>query len=54
MLLGSIFTSSANGSCTRRAMLTAPRRLTSRSGNSWLATSLAEYTEAPASLTTSF
>ncbi len=52
MLRGSILTSSASGSCTRRAMLTAPRRLTSSSGNSRLASSLAEYTEAPASLTT--
>jgi hypothetical protein len=34
MLLGSIFTSSASGSCRRRAMDTAPRRLTSRSGSS--------------------
>ena len=32
MLLGSIFTSSANGSCRRRAMLAAPRKLTSTSG----------------------
>ena len=31
---GSIFTSSASGSCSRRAIDTAPRRLTSRSGNS--------------------
>ncbi len=42
MDLGSIFTSSANGSCRRRAMLAAPRRLTSTSGISWLANSLAE------------
>ena len=35
-------------------MLTAPRRLTSSSGSSWLANSLAEYTDAPASLTTTF
>ena len=42
MLFGSIFTSSASGSCRRRAMLTAPRRLTSRSGSSLLANSLAE------------
>ena len=54
MLLGSIFTSSASGSCRRRAMLAAPRRLTSTSGISWLAYSEAEYTEAPASLTTTF
>src|SRR6218665_258693 len=52
MLLGSILTSSANGSCRRRAMLAAPRRLTSTSGSSCDAYSLAEYTEAPASLTT--
>jgi hypothetical protein len=32
MLLGSILTSSASGSCRRRAMLAAPRRLTSTSG----------------------
>ena len=42
MLFGSIFTSSASGSCSRRAMLTAPRRLTSSSGSSLLANSLAE------------
>jgi hypothetical protein len=47
--LGSIFTSSASGSCRRRAIDTAPRRLTSRSGNSFAASSEAEYTEAPAS-----
>ena len=34
MLLGSIFTSSASGSCSLRAIETAPRRLTSSSGNS--------------------
>ena len=33
-------------------MDTAPRRLTSRFGNSFAAVSDAEYTEAPASLTT--
>ena len=49
MDFGSIFTSSASGSCKRRAMLTAPRMLTSRSGNSCEAYSLAEYTDAPAS-----
>ena len=32
--LGSILTSSASGSCSRRAIDTAPRRVTSRSGNS--------------------
>jgi hypothetical protein len=42
MLLGSILTSSASGSCRRRAMLAAPRRLTSTSGISLLAYSLAE------------
>jgi hypothetical protein len=52
MDLGSILTSSASGSCRRRAMETAPRRLTSRSGNSLAASSEAEYTEAPASETT--
>ncbi|MCY1425424.1 hypothetical protein D9M71_412120 [compost metagenome] len=51
MDFGSIFTSSASGSCRRRAMLTAPRRDTSRSGNSFAASSEAEYTDAPASLT---
>ncbi len=51
MDFGSIFTSSASGSCRRRAMETAPRRETSRSGNSRAASSEAEYTEAPASLT---
>src|SRR5690606_4776254 len=49
MALGSIFTSSASGSCRRRAMETAPRIETSRSGNSLAASSEAEYTEAPAS-----
>jgi len=49
--LGSIFTSSANGSCKRRAIDTAPRIETSRSGNSSVANSDAEYTDAPASLT---
>ena len=42
MLLGSILTSSASGSCSRRAMETAPRMETSRSGNSWEASSEAE------------
>ncbi len=51
MDLGSIFTSSASGSCRRRAMDTAPRRDTSSSGNSFAASSEAEYTDAPASLT---
>ena len=52
MALGSIFTSSASGSWRRRAIDAAPRMDTSRSGSSSRATSLAEYTEAPASLTT--
>ena len=51
---GSIFTSSASGSCRRRAIDTAPRIDTSRSGNSLAASSEAEYTEAPASETTIF
>ena len=41
MDLGSILTSSAKGSCKRRAILAAPRKLTSTSGISWLAYSLA-------------
>ena len=49
MDFGSIFTSSASGSCRRRAMDTAPRRETSMSGNSSAASWDAEYTEAPAS-----
>ena len=52
MALGSIFTSSARGSWSRRAMLTAERRDTSKSGNSSAPSLEAEYTEAPASLTT--
>ncbi len=51
MLLGSIFTSSASGSCSRRAIEMAPRMVTSSSGNSSRAASLALYTLAPASLT---
>ncbi|MNN44769.1 hypothetical protein D3C81_1590760 [compost metagenome] len=51
MDFGSIFTSSASGSCRRRAIDTAPRIDTSRSGNSRAASSDAEYTEAPASET---
>ena len=51
MALGSIFTSSARGSCMRRAMLTALRSDTSNCGNSSAASLLAEYTDAPASLT---
>ena len=51
ILLGSIFTSSLNGSCTRLPMLTALRSCTSKSGNSFCAYLLAEYTDAPASET---
>ena len=39
---GGIFTSSASGSCRRRPRLMAPRVVTSRSGYSALASSLAE------------
>src|SRR3954471_11925194 len=49
---GSIFTSSASGSCQRRAIETAPRSDTSMSGSSREANSEAEYTDAPASETT--
>ncbi len=52
MDLGSIFTSSASGSCRRRAIETAPRSDTSISGSSCEAYAEAEYTEAPASDTT--
>ena len=52
MALGSILTSSARGSCNRLAMDTAERRLTSNCGNSSAASFDAEYTDAPASLTT--
>src|SRR3546814_4490085 len=45
-------TSSASGSCRRRAIDTAPRIDTSRFGNSAAAVAEAEYTDAPASLTT--
>ncbi len=48
---GSILTSSASGSCRRRAMETAPRSDTSMSGSSCEAKAEAEYTEAPASET---
>ena len=51
MDLGSIFTNSANGSCKRLAIDTAPRKDTSNSGNSLAASSEAEYTDAPASET---
>ncbi len=40
--LGSIFTSSASGSCRRRAMETAPRSETSSPGSSWEAKAEAE------------
>ncbi len=49
MDFGSIFTSSASGSCRRRAMDTAPRSDTSMPGSSREAYSDAEYTDAPAS-----
>ena len=51
---GSMRTSSASGSCSRRAIETAPRSDTSRSGNSFAASSDAEYTDAPASDTITF
>ena len=52
MDFGSILTSSASGSCRRRAIDTAPRSDTSRPGNSCAASPDAEYTDAPASQTT--
>ena len=51
---GSIFTSSASGSWSRRAIDTAPRSVTSRFGSSCAAYAEAEYTDAPASLTMAF
>ena len=51
MDFGSIFTSSANGSCRRRAIDTALLCPTSNFGNSSVASFDAEYTLAPASLT---
>ena len=51
---GSILTSSASGSCRRRAIDTAPRSVTSRPGSSADAYADAEYTDAPASLTITF
>lgn len=51
---GSIFTSSASGSCSRRAMETAPRSDTSMPGSSAEANADAEYTDAPASDTITF
>ena len=52
MLRGSIFTSSDSGSCKRRAIDSAPRTVTSRSGCSSRASFDAEYTDAPASRAT--
>src|ERR1700737_1630325 len=46
--LGSILTSSASGSCNRRAIDTAPRKDTSNSGNSREAYAEAEKPQAPA------
>ncbi len=51
MLLGSILTSSAKGSCNLRPIEIAPLIDTSISGYSSVASFDAEYTEAPASLT---
>ena len=42
MAFGSIFTSSASGSCSRRAIEIVPRSCHVQSGNSWRATSEAE------------
>mmetsp|Transcript_74523 Transcript_74523/g.131704 ORF Transcript_74523/g.131704 Transcript_74523/m.131704 type:complete len:237 (+) Transcript_74523:1387-2097(+) len=44
---GGTFTYSANGSCNRRAIATAPRNTTSTPGSSCSASNEAEYTEAP-------
>ena len=52
MDFGSILTSSASGSCRRRAIDTAPRSDTSMPGSSREAYADAEYTDAPASDTT--
>ena len=49
MALGSIFTSSANGSCKRLAIDIAPLNDTFMSGYSSVANFEAEYTLAPAS-----
>ena len=54
MDLGSIFTSSARGSCNLLAMDAALLCPTSKLGNSSVASLLAEYTEAPASLTITY
>jgi len=51
MDFGSIFTSSASGSCNLLAMEIAPRTVRPRSGNSFPANSEALYTLAPDSLT---
>ena len=51
MDFGSIFTSSANGSCNLLAMDVALLCPTSKFGNSSVANLLAEYTDAPASFT---
>ena len=42
MALGSILTNSASGSCKRLAIETAPRKVTSKLGNSLAANSEAE------------
>ena len=54
MDFGSIFTSSARGSCSLLAMETALLWPTSKLGNSSVASLLAEYTEAPASFTITY
>ena len=54
MDFGSIFTSSANGSCSLLAMDVALLCPTSNFGNSSDASLLAEYTEAPASFTITY
>ena len=54
MDLGSIFTSSDSGSCSLLAMDTALLCPTSNCGNSSVASLLAEYTDAPASLTITY
>ena len=51
LILGSIFTSSARGSCNLLAIEIAPLNETFISGYSSVASLDAEYTEAPASLT---
>ena len=54
MLFGSIFTSSASGSCRRLAIDAAERCPTSNFGNSSVASALALYTDAPASFTITY